>query len=207
MSLYETLGITKNATKGEIKRAYRKKAKECHPDIGGEGFEEVNKAYAVLSDDHKRAQYDATGTINDKSPQDEALNELMNLINKYFDAHSTFDKDIIADIKEGVNRIIGDIEDTISKAKRVKNKFEKLKNRVKRKANKKGENNLFNALIQKKIEEIDKNIRITQLDIDKYKRVYDMLNEYEDCNKGSYERDTFIKLSDLFVSAINKTSW
>jgi len=61
--LYETLGVEKNATKSEIKKAYHKQAKIHHPDRGGdaEKFKEVQAAYEVLSNDDKREVYDKYG--------------------------------------------------------------------------------------------------------------------------------------------------
>ncbi len=61
---YNILGISKSASKDEIKKAYRKLAHEYHPDkpTGNEAkFKEINEAYTVLSDDQKRAQYDQFG--------------------------------------------------------------------------------------------------------------------------------------------------
>lgn len=63
---YEVLGISKNATKDEIKKAYRLLAKKYHPDVNKEQdaekkFKEVNEAYEVLSDDQKRQMYDQYG--------------------------------------------------------------------------------------------------------------------------------------------------
>ena len=61
---YGLLGVTKGATEEEIKRAFRKKAHELHPDKGGdaEKFKKVNEAYQVLSDKDKKSQYDAYGS-------------------------------------------------------------------------------------------------------------------------------------------------
>jgi molecular chaperone DnaJ len=61
---YELLGITKNASKQEIKKAFRAKAKEHHPDKGGDEakFKEINQAYETLSDEQKRAYYDQFGS-------------------------------------------------------------------------------------------------------------------------------------------------
>ena len=64
---YEVLGIQKGANEDEIKKAYRKAAKQYHPDlhpgdkVAEEKFKEVNEAYEVLSDSEKRARYDQFG--------------------------------------------------------------------------------------------------------------------------------------------------
>ncbi|MBU0672257.1 MAG: molecular chaperone DnaJ [Candidatus Margulisbacteria bacterium] len=64
---YEILGVNKNSSADEIKRAYRKLARQYHPDVNKEPgaedkFKELNEAYQVISDPNKRSQYDYYGT-------------------------------------------------------------------------------------------------------------------------------------------------
>jgi molecular chaperone DnaJ len=67
---YETLGISRNASNEEIKRAFRKLAFQYHPDHNSddgaeESFKEINEAYEVLSDEQKRNSYDRYGRVID----------------------------------------------------------------------------------------------------------------------------------------------
>src|SRR5215467_3928057 len=64
---YKTLGVDKNATEEEIKKAYRKLARKYHPDLNpndkeaNKKFQQINEANEVLSDPEKRKKYDAYG--------------------------------------------------------------------------------------------------------------------------------------------------
>ena len=65
---YQTLGVSKSANQDEIKKAYRKLAREYHPDVNPddpdaeEKFKDINEAYQVLSDEEKRQKYDRFGS-------------------------------------------------------------------------------------------------------------------------------------------------
>jgi curved DNA-binding protein CbpA len=68
--LYETLGLTKGATKAAIRSAYRKLAKTHHPDQGGDAdeFAALKHAHDILTDDKRRQRYDATGDHEEVTP-------------------------------------------------------------------------------------------------------------------------------------------
>ena len=65
MNPYQVLGVSQTADEDTIKKAYRKAAKECHPDThpgdkrAEERFKEIGEAYRILSDKQKRKEYDA----------------------------------------------------------------------------------------------------------------------------------------------------
>ncbi|MFN3368506.1 MAG: DnaJ domain-containing protein, partial [Thermus sp.] len=70
---YAILGVPRNATQEEIKRAYKRLARQYHPDVNKspeaeERFKEINEAYAVLSDPEKRRIYDTYGTATPPPP-------------------------------------------------------------------------------------------------------------------------------------------
>src|SRR5260221_1931520 len=70
---YATLGVTKSATQDEIRKAFRKLARQYHPDVAKDKktaeakFKEINEAYEVLSDPDKRQKYDTLGADWDRA--------------------------------------------------------------------------------------------------------------------------------------------
>lgn len=70
MDYYQTLGVNRNASQEEIKKAYRSLAMKYHPDRGGDEkkFKEVEEAYRTLSDEQKRAEYDNPNPFGQAGP-------------------------------------------------------------------------------------------------------------------------------------------
>jgi molecular chaperone DnaJ len=71
---YETLGVSKDASQKNIKKAYRKMAMKLHPDVNKEKgaedkFKELNEAFSVIGDESKRQKYDMFGTTRDQQSQ------------------------------------------------------------------------------------------------------------------------------------------
>ncbi len=100
---YEILGVSKNATKEELKKAYRKQAMQYHPDrnpndkSAEEKFKEAAEAYEILNDDNKRARYDRFGHEGVRgsgfgSPGFSDINDIFSHFSDIFGGGSIFDE-------------------------------------------------------------------------------------------------------------------
>lgn len=99
---YDILGVSKTAEKDEIKGAFRRKARECHPDVNKapnaeEQFKELGKAYETLMDDDKRAMYDRYGEDGLKNagyggggPFDGGFGDINDIFNSFFGGFGGF---------------------------------------------------------------------------------------------------------------------
>jgi DnaJ-class molecular chaperone len=85
---YTVLGVSRDATEMEIKRAFRELARKHHPDVSpnnnGEVFREINDAYAVLSDRDARARYDRWGHQDDAGGLSAVVEAAQDIINDVF---------------------------------------------------------------------------------------------------------------------------
>ena len=93
---YEVLGINKEATSSEIKKAYRKLAREHHPDRNkddpnaAEKFKEASEAYAVLSDEDKKRIYDQYGHSGLNSSGHQGFNSAEDVFSHFGDIFGDF---------------------------------------------------------------------------------------------------------------------
>ncbi len=105
MDFYKLLGVSPNASKEEIKKAFRKKAKKYHPDLNPENeelFKKIIEAYETLSDDIKRREYDAKRKIGFfKARFNEEVGDIFNLNGNQKVKGKDIKKEIFITLKEG----------------------------------------------------------------------------------------------------------
>ena len=130
--LYETLGVPKNAMPDAIKAAYRKKAQKAHPDKSGneQQFHAIQKAYEVLSDAGRRAQYDANGQTETPDTEAQALGYVAQTLHILLDTADIAHADLVFHMLERCRMDLAQIAQEVAKTKsqqdRRRNALERL---------------------------------------------------------------------------------
>lgn len=177
-SLYEILGVPRNAIAAAIKEAYRRLAMKHHPDRGGDRtiFQKIQEAYAVLSDPDRRAQYDKDGTIDVKpSLRQQAEHFLPQVAEAVFNACSDPDRfDLVAAMRSEMiqARLL-----LVPEQMALNNAERKLKKALKRIKRKNGEN-LIAALLQERVDNIKRQAGAKEQQFQLYGEVLDVLKDY-----------------------------
>lgn len=149
---YAELGIKKEASPEEVRRAYRRKARKTHPDAGGtaEEFAKVTKAHSVLINPLRRLNYDRTGKMDEDEPNDEQtkglqiIAEVLDGILQEVENPETID--LVAEIKRNLKAGLTNIHNQLDGFRKQAEKFESLAIRFNRET---GDNFLQRMLEQK----------------------------------------------------------
>lgn len=184
---YEILGVNRDATVEDIKRAYKNKARKLHPDHGGDAnaFTELKEASIILLDEDKRLKFDETGYIDSKADNLTALamesiaNFFISSINAMespagFNIRMT-DLDFIKGAKDYFNQQKGQVQINIDRIERQIIKFEKVIKRLKTKR----KNDIIKTMLESHVETIRKLILENRKQIELLTTTLTILEDYE----------------------------
>ena len=141
IDLYQLLGLKRAATREEVRKAYRRKAKSSHPDSGGseEAFNALTAAHDVLADAKRRERYDSTGEIEQARPDNfdgSAIEVIAQKLGMIIHAEQELTSlDIGAVIEQAIREDIALRKSSIANQRRAVERAAALRARVKRKAN------------------------------------------------------------------------
>jgi len=199
--LYGILGVERTADEKAIKRAYRSKAKRAHPDSGGsaEAFEKVQGAYAVLTDQSRRAEYDKTGKVGDKEPEGKTFVRAMHLLTKMFmellatNAELRYMR-VVAEMTSKVEEELQVLKDAI---RRDEGRRAKVADAAKRTIAKAGKDNVLRAMFEKMGSDMDRHLANLQVEVEVFKMALDILARHD------WNRDTVV--TNPFTDADTET--
>lgn len=177
--LYELLGVERDASKATIRKAYRKKAKETHPDMDGgsaEAFAAVTKAGDTLTDDEKRARYDETGESCDTSPLDKAVEAFIDsLVDGLLNDTKSHTYDFLTRMRDAVSTDIGRLEKNIIEMELEEKRAAKLLERL----IKKPSNDILSRGIKGRLPRLKGLIIEARQSIQMMTKALEVLSEYE----------------------------
>ena len=187
--LYGILGVDKSASKDSVKRAYRKRAKKAHPDTGGnvEKFGALKRAHDILTDDARRAKYDTTGDVDEKTPDNDQSNAINTLAMAFAvvlqkcaqDGRSPLEKDMVQAIKHELNRVVDENQKQIRILRTVIQFDKKMVGRFK--SNK--PDNIFESIISQRLTAVGENIGNAERNVKSAQDALALLEDY------SYRKD------------------
>lgn len=182
MNHYETLGVERTATTEQIKKAYRKLARQVHSDINGGNDDEMarlNRAYDCLSDAKRREQYDAIGDDSDAAERHEqmALQLLMQMFGAALQMYS--DPTVTDFVRETRQMIVGKKIEFARNMERVKASRERLTIAKARLRRKKPGDGPLHGFIDNAVTSADAELRALEVAVLVCKKALAMIDEYE----------------------------
>ena len=179
MSLYDVLGVKKNATEPAIRAAYLKKAKRTHPDQGGkaEEFKEVARAYGVLGNASKRLAYDETGLEEDgPAVEDAAVAIIRNLTEMVVaNGHDPATTDFLREMRGQIAQAIDNSHQQRAEMNRKIARCDALSKRFKDKSG----NNLIAKILHGRMDEMERQVAAIERDAVNLGAAKELLASYE----------------------------
>jgi curved DNA-binding protein CbpA len=179
--LYEQLGVPKNATGKDLKKAYRDKSRETHPDHGGneEDFKQLVRAYKILENPDTRKRYD-NGEDPDKmtSGGTQADEVTLCVIGLYVDVVEQIDVDNTDVIQTMLNHLKSNhhvLDQEIAKCKARIKRYDSAMKRTNRDSG----NNLLADMMKNRIADVEREIAEFERQKEIRKKAREMVNEYK----------------------------
>jgi curved DNA-binding protein CbpA len=189
---YDVLGVDAAATVGEINAAYRRRAKDAHPDTGGSAqeFGDVKTAHTVLSDPKRRARYDRTGEVEESKP-DNTEQGALELIGVMLEAvlvaeNDPIECDLVAMMKAHLVTQIADVNRKLQITRRSIERAERMRGRFRR--NKPGDNTIERVL-DWEIGVLKRSVGMSEAALKQRERAIELLCDYhfaQDISKGAF---------------------
>lgn len=188
MDHYETLGVNKNASKAEIKKAYKKRANKTHPDKKGgdtKKHQSLTVAYNVLVDTEKRGRYDRGENPTQGSPASKAETFLVMLFEQLLTEN--FKGNLI---KEATKRVI--LAQVVSSREigKEKQKAVALSRKLGR-VQTKAKDNFFESLLTQKIQTCNSSLAHHEEELQALREVVDILDNYSDTRPDDLQAASF----------------
>lgn len=192
-TLYETLGVSKNATSEEIKKVYREKAKKSHPDKKGgdkDKFSEVNKAHMALSDPLKREKYDKTGATEETPLETRIMGVIdMVFLNATSQVKHPERTDLIQKMQDELSGKKEGSRNSIQEGYKANKKLKVISERIKVKS---GEN-ILSMKLDNQIENNSEQIKRLEQEIDLFIQAEGWLDNYQyECDEEVYVQRSFV---------------
>jgi DnaJ-class molecular chaperone len=177
MNPYEILGVPKDATPADIRKAFRAQAAKHHPDKGGDGedMSELNVAYETLNDPEKRKRYDATGDCEPPSKLQSAAEELVMTL-----FVQATDQAPDADVLDAIaNHLRGIHVEAHRNAASYRDRLTKLAKIRKRYKHKGGRRDFLNLFFEKRREQFEQAVKQCEKQAEVALRACELIQEYE----------------------------
>lgn len=175
---YETLGVQRSASEDEIRQAFRRRAKDAHPDREGgdtDTMANLNRAYATLTDQRSRARYDQTGADpKTESLEQRAMAELRKLLGLIAD--QVEDGDLCALMVHHLLQAKVNLTNARNAASNKLRKYARLRKRIARKG---GNENLFDCVFAEKITNAERDLAQTSEGLEELEAAMKILADYE----------------------------
>ena len=182
---YAVLGLEADATADDIRAAYRRCAKNTHPDTGGSSpeFTDVNLAHAVLSDAKRRERYDRTGQVEEPGPDNTeqgALERIGVMLKLILEAEpDPIERDLVALMNA---HLTAEIEATRGKLKMTRRSIQRAERMRGRFRRKKPGDNPIEAILEWQISALNKAVDASEAAIKQSEHAIELLNDYNFAN-------------------------